>query len=156
MTDPTAITFTVPGVPVAKQRARTVRLPGGQITTFTPKKTANYESLVALQGQTAMEGRAPHDGPLRLRLRAVFPVPQSWSKNKKRQALVGALRPGRPDIDNVVKSITDGLQGVAYIDDKQIAEIAAVKHYGMTPGAWVTVEPITSPVMHDGGPACST
>ena len=39
---------------------------------------------------------------------------------------------GRSDLDNTLKAIQDSLQGVAYIDDRQITEIHAkkVKHCG--------------------------
>jgi Holliday junction resolvase RusA-like endonuclease len=36
----------------------------------------------------------------------------------------------RPDLDNIVKSILDGLNGVIFEDDAVVAEIVASKKYG--------------------------
>ena len=33
----------------------------------------------------------------------------------------------KPDLDNAIKSILDGLNGVAYYDDKQVVQISATK-----------------------------
>ena len=35
----------------------------------------------------------------------------------------------RPDLDNLVKSVSDGLNGVAFRDDSQITELRAIKQY---------------------------
>jgi Holliday junction resolvase RusA-like endonuclease len=41
----------------------------------------------------------------------------------------------KPDTDNCVKSVTDGAQGVAFDDDKQIYKIVAEKYYSNNPRA---------------------
>ena len=51
---------------------------------------------------------------------------------KKKQAAVyaGEIKPTvKPDIDNIVKIVLDGLNGVAFTDDKQVIEIQAQKCY---------------------------
>jgi Holliday junction resolvase RusA-like endonuclease len=61
-------------------------------------------------------------------------VPQSWSGKKQRAALAGEIRPtSKPDIDNVVKAIFDGLNGVAWRDDVQVVSLTVRKHYSATP-----------------------
>ena len=35
----------------------------------------------------------------------------------------------RPDIDNLAKAILDGLNGIAYTDDNQVAELEIQKLY---------------------------
>lgn len=39
----------------------------------------------------------------------------------------------KPDIDNVLKSVLDGLQGVAYKDDKNITSARISKRYSAEP-----------------------
>jgi Holliday junction resolvase RusA-like endonuclease len=129
------ISFTVPGTPVAKGRPRlTTR--GGFARAFTPAKTVAYEGLVALAGQDAMAGQPPLDCALALDIVAWFPIPPSWSK-KKRAAAVFHI--GRPDGDNILKAIGDGLNGVVWRDDSLIAQCSITKRYGDTPGAAITV-----------------
>ena len=54
-------------------------------------------------------------------IEAVFPIPVSWSKAKRQEALEGKLaHMGKPDWDNVGKIITDALNEVAWHDDSQI------------------------------------
>jgi Holliday junction resolvase RusA-like endonuclease len=36
----------------------------------------------------------------------------------------------RPDIDNIVKAILDGLNGVVFADDASVAQLVSSKEYG--------------------------
>lgn len=45
--------------------------------------------------------------------------------------LSGKMRPTmKPDNDNIAKSVLDALNGLAYVDDKQIVELKVNKYYG--------------------------
>lgn len=127
----------IPGEIVGKARPRVTR--SGH--AFTPEKTKNAEALVRLLAAVAMGGRAPHSGPVRLTYEATIGVPASWSKRKRAEALNG-LVPAmcKPDLDNAVKLIADGLNDIVLFDDKQITEIVARKRYGSLSGALVIVE----------------
>lgn len=136
------ITFNVPGTPVAKGRARSF-IRGGRIGHHTPEKTVNYESLVALAAQQMMASTDHRmmEGPLALSFSATFAIPKSWTK--KRLA-AHANEPEnvtkKPDIDNLVKSLADGMNGVVYADDCQIAVLTDCrKVYGAVPGVLVKV-----------------
>lgn len=133
------IRFVVPGVPIAKGRPRmTTR--GGFARAYTPAKTVAYEGMVALAGQEAMDGTAPLDGPLRLEIVATFPIPASWSKKKRADAIEHtAWHTSRPDGDNILKAIGDGLNGVCWTDDSRIASSEIAKRYGVIPGVEVRV-----------------
>jgi Holliday junction resolvase RusA-like endonuclease len=133
------ITFHVPGVPVAKARAR-ISTRGGKVRSFTPHKTVAFEGLVALAAARAMEGADPLGGPVSLSLSVELPVPQSWSLKKRAAALAGTVQPcGRPDIDNFTKAIADGGNGVLWNDDAQITRLIATKRYAQQPGVHVEV-----------------
>lgn len=123
------ISFTIPGEPVAKGRARSF-IRAGNIAHYTPDKTARYENLVKLAAQQAM-ARAPLEGSVSLTIRAFFSIPVSWSLKKQRAAALGELRhTKRPDLDNVVKAIKDGANGVVWKDDSQVDDVRASKRYG--------------------------
>jgi Holliday junction resolvase RusA-like endonuclease len=130
------IRFVIPGIPVAKGRARIGRTRSGQTVAYTPGKTRSYEALVALAAQQAMAGRAPYakEQTLFLRVDAYLPVPASWSKTKRQAALDGAIRPSvRPDLDNYIKAVADGCNGILFCDDSSVVQIWAAKMYGDVP-----------------------
>ena len=133
------LTFTVPGTPIGKGRARAT-IAGGHARMYTPEKTVSYEGLVAHSAQVAMAGAPLIDGPASVLLEIVCQVPASWSQKKRRAALNGTVYPTtKPDIDNVEKAIFDGLNGVVWRDDVQVVEVAKRKRYGDVPGVRVTI-----------------
>jgi len=123
------IEFDVVGKIQPKQRPRFKRC-GGFIQTYTPQPTLDYQKLVA-DTYTEKYGDMVLDGALIMEIDAFFNVPKSYSKKKKAE-----LR-GRPnvahngDIDNVAKSILDGLNGVAYDDDTIIYDLHIRKYYAI-------------------------
>jgi crossover junction endodeoxyribonuclease RusA len=99
-----ALRFTVAGNPVPKARAR--RGKGGR--HYTPPKTRAFEQRVRWAGIAAasVAGWKPAAGAsYALALFVVFPD----------------RRP--KDLDNVLKSVSDALNGVAWLDDAQVHEL---------------------------------
>ena len=134
-----AVCFTVPGEPQGKGRAKIVKI-GGFSRMATPAKTVAYEGLVAHEAQAAMRGAQPFSGPCALEVDIVCSVPKSASKRVSAAALDGKVRPTKkPDIDNVLKAICDGMNGVVWKDDVQAVEVRVSKRYGQTPGVHVRV-----------------
>ena len=117
------ITFIVPGEPVAKGRPRATTI-NGDARMYTPKKTANYEALVALAAQQA--GCVPFQGPVKLTIAAYWSCPKS--QQRKRDPRPQQWKVTKPDGDNLMKSIADGLIGIAYQDDSQAAEVTVRKY----------------------------
>ena len=140
------VEFVVPGQPVGKGRPRIGKV-GQHARMFTPAKTVSYEGLVAHSAQQAMAGRAPIDTPVTVALRIECQVPASWSAKKQRMALTGEIRPGtKPDADNVVKALFDGLNAVLWRDDALVCELHMRKLYSSTPCLRVEVWPIDQAV----------
>lgn len=134
----------ITGLPVAKGRGRAV-MTGKGIRVFTPQKTRSFEADVRQMARAEMGDRPPIEGPIELRIRAVFPVPQSWPGWKRDLALRGdVLHTARPDLDNLMKAIKDALNGIVWRDDGQVCFSEAVKHYGERPAVIVTVEPVAA------------
>lgn len=130
------VRFDVPGKPVAKQRAR-MNMKTGNV--FTPVKTINYEGLVALAAQDALLGAPPALGALEVHIDVRMPIPDSWPKRRRQQALQGIVRPtSKPDLDNIAK-ILDGLNNVVWIDDSRIVDLSLSKHYSDRPGLTIYV-----------------
>jgi Holliday junction resolvase RusA-like endonuclease len=61
----------------------------------------------------------------------------------KKKQMPYAFSDKRPDIDNLVKSVVDGLKGIAFNDDAQIAILHSTKGYhsgGQKPKTIIIVE----------------
>lgn len=128
-----------PGNPVPKARAR-VAVRNGRAFAYTPKKTADYESLIKARASEVCV--SPIAEPVRLIVRFYMPIPQSWPKKQREAALSGSMmHTKKPDIDNLIKSVCDALNGIAYIDDSQIVSIEASKCYSNNPGTEIEIQP---------------
>lgn len=136
-----ALTFTVPGTARGKGRPRIGKI-GQHARMFTDAKTASYENLVALAAREALKGRAGFSEPVKVTVIARLVPAQSASKKARAAMLAGAMPPGKkPDLDNVLKAILDGLNGVAFVDDALIVQIAARKLYASEAGVDVCIKP---------------
>lgn len=121
------VVIVIPGVPHGKGRPR---FSSKSRTTYTPKATKAYEETVGRMATLEMRGKEQLFGPLHMDMRAHFALPSHWSKAKRDAALLGLVQPtGRPDIDNLIKSVADGLQGIVYEDDSAIVSVACSKVY---------------------------
>lgn len=144
----TSVCFTVPGQPQGKGRPRVGSI-GGHARMFTPAKTVAYEGLIAHAAQQARRGRPMLDGPLVVNLVLRCQIPASWSKKKHQQALAGEIRPTtKPDIDNVLKAVLDGCNGVLWRDDVLVVTVSITKIYASVPAVDVMareLEPADEP-----------
>lgn len=135
----TTVAFTVPGEPQGKGRPRIVRV-GGFSRMATPPKTAAYESLVALAASQAMAGQPLFEGPCRIDVTMVCGIPASWSDRKRAAAMSRDILPAKkPDADNILKAVYDGINGVVWKDDVQAVSGYWAKVFGTSPGVHVTV-----------------
>ena len=46
----------------------------------------------------------------------------------------------RPDCDNLIRAVLDGLKEIVYYDDAQVVSIVASKVFAEPEGAWIVVE----------------
>ena len=121
------ITFTVEGVPRPKARAR--RGKGGR--WYTPNSTKAYEEAVGWAARAAGVHEPREDG---VRLDIVL-----WMPDRRRR-----------DLDNCAKSICDGLNGIVYLDDSQVAELVVKRRIdGQRPRAEITVAAIDRRYVED-------
>ncbi|MTH95409.1 RusA family crossover junction endodeoxyribonuclease [Roseibium sp. RKSG952] len=138
---PAEVIIEISGRPVAKGRPRYYR---GR--AVTPSDTRAYEQLIRSCAKFAMNGRTPLDGPLNAIIEVFLPVPVSWSARQKREALDGRTLPvSRPDLDNYVKAVLDGLNGIVFEDDAQVVRIVARKSYSDRPCVIAGLLPMSIP-----------
>lgn len=100
--------------------------------TYTPKKTQDYESKVGwayLKLYKSKRTKFESEVPLQIKINVFEEIPKSWCKSKKDKALAGEIYPVRKDVDNIAKSILDGLNGVAFHDDSQVVDLWITKSY---------------------------
>jgi len=106
------INIIVPGIAVSKLRARK----GKNGNFYTPKKLSDYQEAV---GWTAKEQMMRQEVTA---FEKDVPLFMTIAFVKK-----GKLT-GKPDVDNLAKSILDALsKGIAYQDDAQIVKLFAAK-----------------------------
>lgn len=123
--------------PVPKQRPRFTK--GGR--TYTPAKTKKFESLVAKTYLEQYDGKL--HGALAMSIDFYFGVPKSTPKYKREKMLSGEIpHTKKKDIDNLCKSVMDGLNGIAYDDDGQVCILISTKQYGEEPRIDITIREV--------------
>jgi len=108
--------------PVPASRPRVSRW-----STYYPKKYTKFKK--DMEALTSEIETTPSERLVSVELEFRIMMPKSFSK-KKRQGLNNTYCSNNSDIDNYIKAILDSLNGVFYIDDKQVVEIFARKIYG--------------------------
>ena len=125
------ISFRIEGVPIAQPRQRHRVIPGPEGTTrvgnYTPKRhpVTDWKAFIRAAAQISMEGRQTLEGPLGLRICFVMPRPKA--KHWKRIPMPRYPHAIKPDVDNLIKAVCDARAGVVWIDDRQVASVAAEK-----------------------------
>lgn len=107
-------TFIIPGKPSGKGRPRFVRSTGH---VFSPDVN-NFQARVMVAATAT--GMRPVKGPVAVSVFILKRIPESWSK-KKKVAMFEQWCSAIPDVVNVEAAIHDGLKGIAYHDDRQVA-----------------------------------
>jgi Holliday junction resolvase RusA-like endonuclease len=118
----------VPGKPVGKERPRL-----GKGRVYTPAKTRDYEQTVAWYAKSLMHGRPIITGPVRLMITCCLS-----GKGED-----GQWHVSRPDADNLIKALSDAMNGIVYKDDCQISVISFCKIINtLDEHVKITVEPL--------------
>jgi Holliday junction resolvase RusA-like endonuclease len=128
--------FGISGTPIAKARPRAFNLKG-HIRMYTPKRSKDFENAIRQRAEQVFE--KPLQGPIRLEVTFFLPRPKYliW----KTRPMPAILHDKHIDVTNLVKSIEDGMNGVAYIDDGQIAQLEVSKYYQEGgKGPWTQME----------------
>jgi Holliday junction resolvase RusA-like endonuclease len=113
-------------LPIAKGRPRFKRKFNrqtklGYTSVRTPLKTKQFEKLIQILAKKQLGNHKPFDAPVQVAIAFGF-IPPVHPKFAPEHAI-------RPDLDNLVKSVLDGLNGIAWTDDALIWKMMAIKSY---------------------------
>ena len=148
--------FTIPGVPIAKARHRTVRKENFSME-YDPqekeKKTISWhlttqirEAFDSKDKVTSMEvSKNAFAASLAVEMTFYMPIPSSTSNRSLNRFLWGLAdsknHNTKPDLSNLIKMYEDAGNGIIFVDDKQIVDITARKRYSLNPRTEITVMP---------------
>lgn len=147
------VTIRLPGAPRGKgrHRARIVHRAGQtpRIQSHSDEKTEAYESALRVAAGLVMRGRPLLTGPLSLQIFAFLPIPASFSKRKRLEAIDRRLRPTvKPDWDNIAKTI-DALNKVVWPDDAAVVDAVVRKFYSEKPSLVLVVKALEPQAVRD-------
>lgn len=125
---PVVARFTVNGEPMSKARARVVN---GR--AFTPERTRRAEEVVGWSFRASARGWTPRKD------RSYGVVALFFAKTRQRR-----------DVDNMLKLILDGLNGIAWDDDTQVVEVSGRKSF-VDDADHARTEVLVYEVPHDPG-----
>jgi len=122
------VEFEIPGVPQGQRRPRAFNK-GKHAGIYKPTADRVAEHSVAAYYLAAEERPAePWRGPVAIEVVALFAPPKSWPKWK--WARIGEIAYyTKPDADNILKLVMDGLGGIAYHGDQCVYRAAVSKAY---------------------------
>jgi len=126
----------ISGKPVAWMR----RVPIGRGKAFSPKRMVDYKTRIQVEFAQHYRNCKPLEGPVEVAILIDWPIPKSFSKKKRGDALKYELRPTtKPDIDNIAKIVCDALNTIAYQDDAQIVYLSVSKRYSEQAALYITI-----------------
>lgn len=130
-----------------KHGARIVHPRAGKpfVQEYPHPESAAWERAIGQVARLHMRGRPPTARPVALLVHVFKPIPQSWTARERELALSGGIRPtSKPDWDNHGK-VTDGLNGVVWVDDSQVVDARVIKLYSAAPALRVEVREMLEP-----------
>lgn len=117
--------LTIPGKPVPKGRPRgTTAGCSGYVRFYTPQATREYELKVAECARLAMAKDHWPIADKAVACELIFFVKRP--KNCPKSRVFPSVK---PDLDNYVKAVVDGMSGIVFEDDKLIVDTHSAKRY---------------------------
>lgn len=134
--------FCVAGEPFGKERPAT-RIVNGRATIYTPNDTKRYEAKVgeAFRSVAGDSFRYGDDVALSIEVTLYYPIPKSRPKKTQQLMRERSIPPiCKPDVDNCLKAIMDGLQSCgAFKDDSRVVFASVTKLYADEPRVEVNI-----------------
>jgi Holliday junction resolvase RusA-like endonuclease len=124
------IKFTINARPQPKERHRTTK----RGHHYTPQRTVNFELLVRCEFRAQHPFHEILTGPVGMSIDIQYKRPKTVKK--------GYWHTSPGDASNIVKAIEDALNKVAWVDDRQVADVYAKKHWGDCDSIVVSIWPL--------------
>lgn len=145
-TAPTEIEILVPGQPVPQGSKRVVPTGAGhRVIAGNESRLLPWRAAVTARAAEVMDGAEALSGPVRIDVLFLFARPLGhFGKGRNADALRPSapyFRDAKPDLDKLLRAVFDGLSGVVFRDDAQVADVRASKRYG-SPSARILVQSI--------------
>ena len=124
--------FDIPGKARGKGRPRFTRTGHA----YTDSKTASFEYSVRKLASDAMRSHGldmAQGQAVRVEIVVEVPCPVSYSAKKRKAALAGELPSFKPDVDNIAKSVLDGMNGIVFDDDAHVTSLTVEKRFTAGP-----------------------
>jgi len=105
---------------------------GKRVYAYTDKKTRVFEKDIKAMAVEQYKG-APLLGPLKIEVTFFIKPPRTVKRSHPHV---------KPDIDNLLKSLMDPLNGIVYKDDAQVVTVVAHKRYREDAGIMLEIFPM--------------
>lgn len=139
------IELLIPGDVVPQHRPRFART-GKFVRTYNSKADNDYRERLYWEVRRRKLTPFNREIPLHVIIRVERRLLKGHTGSTRENALLGLIWPvSRPDLDNYVKQVFDGLNGLLWEDDSQIVKLEATKVYSETPCLYILVSPLASP-----------
>lgn len=134
------ISFEIMGDPVAQGRPRAGKTFAGKTVLYDPAKSREFKQYVKLIA-SQHQPQELISGPIYLSVDVYRPIPKKYQTKPKLELIEkGLLLPTtKPDVDNYVKGVKDGLSKIIWQDDSQVVSLNVRKFYSMTPKVFVNI-----------------
>lgn len=96
-----------------------------------PTGSKSFEAKVSKAAKEQFD--KPFENPIHLDIKFFFHRPKRLKEGPIE------YMPKRPDITNLIKAVEDGLNNIAFLDDKQVVSTAAKKFYHSSEGTERTI-----------------
>lgn len=125
------ISFFVAGEPIPKGSFKAYSTPKGPVVTNDNKRTRPWQDAVAFAARQAMDGKEPFDGPVAV---------ACWFRMTKAKSVKRSHPAVKPDIDKLLRSVMDALEGVCFTNDSRVVKVVASKLYSEIGEPGVSIE----------------
>ena len=110
------VEFTVEGKPVPQGSMKVIN---GHVLHARGSELIYYRSAIAMEASRHFKEKI--EGAVRIEIGFSLEKPKTVNRTYPTKP---------PDLDKLIRSVLDGLTGVAYTDDGQVVEIVCNKRYG--------------------------